>query len=199
MSMTAPQRRSPRRSKSARLSLAEQAAEVFARHGYRGTTSELLAEALGVVVDEMPARANLFAQVLDRVRTALVERWTVEPECSEDPEARLRQASQVFADVSASHAPECAALHRALVEPVDEEIATRLQGLADEAVAWLANVVRQGQQNGLVRRSLDPAAAAWHLIATALGFFAVAALRSPLDSLPQAIDCALNGILKTDV
>jgi TetR/AcrR family transcriptional regulator, transcriptional repressor for nem operon len=199
MSMTAPQRRSPRRSRSARPSVAEQAAEVFARHGYRGTTPELLAEALGLVADEMPSRADLFAQVLDRVRTTLVERWTAEPECSEDPETRLRQASQVFADVSASHASECAALHRALVEPVEEEIAASLQGLADEAVAWLANVVRQGQQNGLVRRSLDPAAAAWHLIATALGAVAVTALRAPLDSLPQALDCALNGILKTDV
>jgi AcrR family transcriptional regulator len=203
MSMTAPQRRSPRRSKSARPTLGEQAALLFARHGYRATTLDLLAETAGMAVVELPSRAALFAQVLERVRSAMIERWAAEAGVSEDPESRLRQVSRVFVEVSLSHSAEIAALHRALVEQPDEEIASALQGLVDEAVAWLANLMRQGQQSGLLRRSLDPAVGAWHLLYTALGLLAAAplnhAVRARLDYLSPAIDCALHGILKTDV
>jgi AcrR family transcriptional regulator len=203
MSMTAPQRRSPRRSKSAPPTLPEHAALLFARLGYRATTPDLLAEAAGVTVVDLPSRPALFVQILERVRAALVERWAADSGVAEDPESQLRLASQIFVEVALGYPAEIAALHRALVEQPDDEIATALQGLADEAVTWLANLMRQGQQSGLLRRSLDPAVGAWHLLYTALGLLAAAplnhAVRARLDYLSPAIDCALHGILKTDV
>jgi AcrR family transcriptional regulator len=203
MSMTASKRRRPRRPRSTAPSPVEVAARLYALHGYRATTPELLAEAAGVAVADMPDRAALFAQVLERVRSSVVASWVAEPAVADDPETRLRLAARIFIEVSLSHPTEVAALHRALVEQPDEEIAASLQSLADETVAWLADLMSQGQQIGLLRRSLDPTVGAWHLLYTALGLLAATPLnltvRARLDYLTPAIDCALHGLLKTDV
>ena len=85
----------------------------------------------------------------------------------------------------------------------DEEIAACLRSFYLENETLLAQVIAEGQQTGVFRRSLDPRIGAWELIRTALGYSLTLPLGIPLyqepDHLPHAIDCLLHCLLKTDV
>jgi hypothetical protein len=67
----------------------------------------------------------------------------------------------------------------------------------------LTGIIAEGQQTGVFRRSLDPRVGAWELIRSALGYTLTLPLGIPLDDetdyLPQAIECLLHCLLKTDV
>ena len=94
-------------------------------------------------------------------------------------------------------------MHRALVETDDEEIVALLRPFYLDSEALLAQVIGEGQQTGVFRRSLDPRVGAWELIRTALGYTLTLPLGMPLyaepDYLPRAIECLLHCLLKTDV
>jgi hypothetical protein len=94
-------------------------------------------------------------------------------------------------------------MHRTLVECADEEIAALLRSFYLDSEALLAQVIEEGQQSGVFRRPLDPRVGAWELIRTALGYTLTLPLNVPLyqesDYVPQAIDCLLHCLLKTDV
>ena len=72
-----------------------------------------------------------------------------------------------------------------------------------DSEALLSSIISEGQQAGVFRRSLDPRIGAWELIRGALGYTLILPLDIPLfaepDHLPRAIDCMLQGLLKTDV
>jgi hypothetical protein len=72
-----------------------------------------------------------------------------------------------------------------------------------DAETLLAELIAEGQQAGVFRRSLDPRVGAWEVIRTGLGYTLTLPLGVPLYQepgyLPQAIDCLLHCLLKTDV
>ena len=72
-----------------------------------------------------------------------------------------------------------------------------------DSEALLAQIISEGQQSGVFRRSLDPRVGAWELIRTALGYTLTLPLGVPLyaeaDYIPRAIECLLHCLLKTDV
>jgi len=78
-----------------------------------------------------------------------------------------------------------------------------LRGFYLDSEALLAGIIREGQQTGVFRRSLDPRVGAWELIRTALGYTLTLSLAVPLyqetDYYPKAVDCLLHCLLKTDV
>jgi hypothetical protein len=94
-------------------------------------------------------------------------------------------------------------MHRTLVETDDEEIVACLRAFYLDSEALLAQVIDEGQQSGVFRRSLDPRVGAWELIRTALGYTLTLPLGIPLyaepDYLARALECLLHGLLKTDV
>ena len=94
-------------------------------------------------------------------------------------------------------------MHRTLVESDDEEIVALLRAFYLDSETLLAQIIAEGQQSGVFRRSLDPRIGAWELIRTALGYTLTLPLSPPLyaepDYLPRAIECLLHCLLKTDV
>lgn len=213
--MTAPQ---PNRSVSSRggvrLSKAErkrqllaQAKRLFVTLGYHATTTKKIAEDAGitepVLYRHFESKKALFLEVLEEVREATLNRWHTETAALSDPLAKLHAIADMYLGSTRAHAVELRIMHRTLVECDDEEIVALLRSFYLDSEALLAQVISEGQQTGVFRRSLDPRVGAWELIRTALGYSLTLPLGVPLyadgDYLGKAIECMLHCLLKTDV
>jgi AcrR family transcriptional regulator len=209
--MTESQRR---RGTTARLSKAERkrqllncAKQLFVTLGYHATTMEKIATSASVtepvLYRHFDSKKALFLSVLQEVREATVQRWQLETAEQPDPLAKLHAIMDMYLGSTRDHAVELRIMHRALVETEDEEIRDLLQGFYLDSENLLSKLIAEGQQSGVFRRSLDPRIGAWQLIRTALGYTLTQPLAVPLmsaeDHLPQAIDCLLHCLLKTDV
>jgi AcrR family transcriptional regulator len=215
MPMSAPQRRRADTPKSGgRLRKADRkrqllahAKQLFVTLGYQDTTTEKIARAAGVsepvLYRHFESKKALFLEVLHEIREATLQRWHSETAGLADPLAKLHAITDMYLGTTRDHALEFRIMHRTLVETDDEEIVTFLRSFYLDSEALLAQVISEGQQSGVFRRSLDPRIGAWELIRTALGYTLTLPLGIPLyaepDYLTRALECLLHGLLKTDV
>ena len=187
--------------------LLEHAKELFVTLGFQNTTTQKIAEAAGVsepvLYQHFASKKALFLEVLAEIRAATINRWNEETADLTDPLAKLHAIADMYLDTTRAQAREFRIMHRTLVECADEEVAALLRGFYLESEELLTAVIRQGQQAGVFRRSLDPRIGAWELIRAALGHTLTLPLAIPLydepDYLPRAIECLLHCLLKTDV
>jgi AcrR family transcriptional regulator len=215
MPMSAPQRRHPETPKSSermrkadrKRQLLSQAKQLFVTLGYQATTTEKIARAAGVsepvLYRHFDSKKALFLEVLEEIRQATLHRWNHETAHLTDPLAKLHAIVDIYLGATREHALELRVMHRTLIESADEEIAACLRLFYLDSQDLLAQVIHEGQQTGVFRRSLDPRIGAWELIRTALGYSLTQPLGIPLyqepDYVPRAIECVLHGLLKTDV
>jgi AcrR family transcriptional regulator len=213
--MTAPQRRRAEAAKpSARLRKAERkrqllqhAKQLFVTLGYQDTTTEKIAGAAGVsepvLYRHFESKKALFLEVLHEVREATLTRWHAETARLADPLAKLHAVVELYLGSTREHALEFRIMHRTLVETDDGEIVSFLRTFYLDSEALLAQIIGEGQQSGVFRRSLDPRVGAWELIRSALAYTLTLPLGIPLyaeaDYLPRAVECLLHCLLKTDV
>ena len=213
--MSAPQRRRDEAPKpSERMRKAERkrqllghAKQLFVTLGYQDTTTEKIARAAGVsepvLYRHFESKKTLVLEVLQEIRQATLNRWHAETAHLADPLAKLHAIADMYLGTTREHALEFRVMHRSLIETGDEEIAAFLRSFYLDSEALLAQVIREGQQAGVFRRSLDPRVGAWELIRTALGYTLTLPLGIPLyqepDYIGKAIECLLHCLLKTDV
>ncbi len=149
------------------------------------------------------SKRALFLEVLEEVRAATLERWHDETSGLTDPLAKLHSIADMYLGSTRAHAVEFRIMHRTLVETDDEEIVALLRSFYLDSETLLARIIAEGQQTGVFRRSLDPRVGAWEMIRTALGYTLTLPLGIPLfaeeNYVPQAIDCLLHCLIKTDV
>lgn len=183
------------------------AKHLFVTLGYQNTTTEKIAGAAGVsepvLYRHFANKKMLFLEVLQEIREATLNRWLKETTALSDPLAKLHVIADIYLGTTREQALEFRILHRALLEIEDEEIVSVLRTFYLDSETFLTQIISEGQQTGVFRRSLDPRVGAWELIRTALGYTLTLPLNIPLyeqaDYLPQAIDCMLHCLLKTDV
>lgn len=213
--MSAPHRRraetpktAPRMRKADRKrQLLAHAKHLFVTLGYQDTTTEKIARAAGVsepvLYRHFESKKALFLEVLQEIRDATLNRWHAETADLADPMAKLHAIADMYLGTTREHALEFRVMHRTLIETDDEEIAAFLRSFYLDSEALLAQVIADGQQTGVFRRSLDPRVGAWELIRTALGYTLTLPLHIPLydepDYINRAIECLLQCLLKTDV
>jgi AcrR family transcriptional regulator len=213
--MTSPQRRrdvpsrsTPRLTKAERKrQLLAHAKNLFVTQGYQATTTEKIAQAAGVsepvLYRHFANKKALFLEVLEEIRAATLQRWNSETSGLTDPLAKLHAIADMYLGSTREHAVEYRIMHRTLVESDDEEIVALLRSFYLESEALLAKIIAEGQQAGVFRRSLDPRVGAWEMIRAALAYTLTQPLGIPLfaeaNYIPQAIDCLLHCLLKTDV
>ena len=89
------------------------------------------------------------------------------------------------------------------MESDDEEIQSFLRSFYLDIEALIAQIIAEGQQSGVFRRTLDPRVGAWEMIRSGLGYTLTQPLGIPLytesDYMNHAIECLLHCLLKTDV
>ena len=213
--MSAPERLRPNGPKpAARMRRADrkqqilaQAKQLFVTLGYQNTTTEKIARAAGVsepmLYRHFDSKKTLFLEVLHQIRDATVTRWQAASADIADPLAKIHAIVDSYLGSTREHALEYRIMHRSLVETDDEEILALLRAFYLDSEAILAQIIAEGQQAGVFRRSLDPRVGAWELIRTALGYTLTLPLRPPVyqesDYIARAIDCLLHCLLKTDV
>jgi AcrR family transcriptional regulator len=187
--------------------LLEHAKQLFVTLGYHDTTTEKIAGAAGVsepvLYRHFGSKKALFLEVLQEIREATLNRWHADTAGLTDPLAKLHAIADMYLGTTREHALEFRIMHQTLIETDDDEIAAFLRAFYLDSETLLAQVIHEGQQTGVFRRSLDPRVGAWELIRTALGYTLTMPLKIPLyeepDYLPRAIDCLLHCLLKTDV
>jgi AcrR family transcriptional regulator len=183
------------------------AKQLFVTLGYQNTTTEKIARSAGVsepvLYRHFPSKKALFLEVLHQIREATLDRWHTDTAGVTDPLAKLHAITDMYLGTTREHALEFRIMHRTLIETDDEEIAAFLRAFYLDSEALLAQIIAEGQQSGVFRRTLDPRVGAWELIRTALGYTLTLPLGIPLyqepDYLPRAIECLLQCLLKTDV
>lgn len=213
--MSAPQRRRLETTKTRermrkadrKRQLLAHAKQLFVTLGFQHTTTEKIAHAAGVtepvLYRHFENKKSLFLEVLQEVREATLNRWKSETAHSTDPLMKLHAIADMYLGTTREHALEFRIMHRTLIECDDPEIAALLRSFYLDSESLLAQVITEGQQTGVFRRSLDARVGAWELIRTALGYTLTLSLDIPLyqepDYLPRAIECLLHCLLKTDV
>src|SRR5712691_8011517 len=173
--LTATARTSPRMRKADRKrQLVEQAKQLFVTLGYQETTTEKIARAAGVsepvLYRHFESKKALFLEVLREIREATLTRWHTATALLSDPLAKLHAIIDMYLGTTREHALEFRIMHRTLIETNDEEIAAFLRSFYLDSQNLLAQVISDGQQTGVFRRSLDPRDGAWEIIRTALGY-----------------------------
>jgi AcrR family transcriptional regulator len=203
---TAPVRPRMRKTERRKQLLAH-AKQLFTTLGYQDTTTDKIARAAGVsepvLYRHFESKKALFLAVLQEIREATLQRYKQETTDLTDPLAKLHRIVDLYLGSAREHAREFRIMHRTLVETDDPEIAAFLREFYLDNESLLAQIVQDGQQAGVFRRSLDPRVGAWELIRTALAYTLTLPLGIPIydepDYLPKAIDCLLHCLLKTDV
>lgn len=167
--MSAPQRRRVEASKNVprmrkadrKRQLLAQAKHLFVTLGYQNTTTEKIARAAGVsepvLYRHFESKKALFLEVLREIREATLMRWHTHTAQVTDPLTKLHAIINMYLGTTREHAVEFRIIHRTLIETNDEEIAAFLRLFYLDSQNLLAQVISDGQQTGVFRRSLDPA------------------------------------------
>src|SRR5712692_10560735 len=202
--LTATARTSPRMRKADRKrQLLEHAKQLFVTLGYQNTTTEKIAGAAGVsepvLYRHFESKKALFLEVLQEIRQATLDRWQAGTAGVADPLAKLHAIMDRYLGSTREHALEFRVMHRTLMETEDAEIVALLRSFYLDSEELLAQIIAEGQQTGVFRRSLDPRVGAWELIRSALGYTLTLPLDVPLygepDYLQRAIECLLHCLL----
>ena len=198
----------------ARLSRAERrrqvlthAKQLFATLGYDAVSIEQIASAAGVAEavlrKHFQTKLAVFEELVQEIREATLSRWQTGTAELADPLAKLHAVADLYLDCIRDHTVELRILHRALVECADQEVLSLLRSFYVASESFLAQIIAEGQQSGVFRRSLDPRVGAWELIRAGLGYTLTLPLDLPLyqeaDYVARAMECLLHCLLKTDV
>ena len=192
-----------RRRADRKRQLLAQAKQLFVTLGYQHTTTEKIAQAAGVtepvLYRHFPSKKALFLEVLQEIRQATLHRWEDQTKSVAHPLEKLHAVVELFLGSTREQALEIRIMHRTLVEMDDAEIAACLRAFYLDSEKFLAQILREGQEAGLIRKEFDARVGAWELIRTALGYTLTQPLAIPLyeDETYQqkAIDCLLHGML----
>ncbi len=190
-----------------RRQLLETAQQLFAAQGYQATTTEQVAAAAGVsetvLHRHFESKKDLLLAVLRGLREAILDRWRSAAAGHEEPLAKLHAIAELCLDRGDEHALGLRLAHRAVFEIVDPDVVTELRGFYLDCESLLAQIIAEGQQAGVFRRTVEPRVGAWEVLRSAAGYTLTLPLDIPLyeepDYLPRAIECLIHCLLKTDV
>ncbi len=193
----------PSRMKAAarRLQILDTAARCFAEHGYRGTTTALLARESGI---SEPILYRHFANKRD-LFIALIE------SVGEEVFANLRDAVR---DIVSPYEQLKAVLHRnpatsdplgrhvyrilfhASTEFAESEIQGAIREHYQRYLQFLAQIVRRGQQAGEIRDDVSAEMLAWQIFHAGVGFAMVRVLNMPGHGTPEFVGATVGLILE---
>jgi AcrR family transcriptional regulator len=184
--------------------LLAQAKQLFLTLGYHATTTEKIAKAAGVtepvLYQHFDDKKALFLAVLRDIRVMTLQHWQAEMAGHTDPRAKLQAVARTYLEATRDHALEFRALHRLLVETQDADTAAFLRSFYLDCETLLAQVIVEGQQDGVFRAGLDPRVGAWELIRSGLAYTLMLPLGIPLYEEPdyahRAIDWLLECLLR---
>ncbi|MHC4948742.1 MAG: TetR/AcrR family transcriptional regulator [Planctomycetota bacterium] len=171
------------RAEERRRQLLEVAADLFARRGYRGTTTAELARAAGIsepiLYRHFENKLDLFVTLLDEVGREVIEAWKKAMEGVDDPVERLRV---LLAGNPATH-ERGQGVYRVIFQAMtdleqDPAIAAALRRHLGMLHRFVADQLRSLQGIGVVRDDEGAGPLAWVLVDVAIGHGMISPLRA---------------------
>ncbi len=151
------------------------AADMFARHGYHGTTTSRLAEAAGItepiLYRHFESKHDLFITLVNEVSEEVIAAWRGSLEGVTEAGQRLRI---LLAGNPATHARGRGiyrVIFRAMTETESDPLVARaLRRHVQRLHGFVVGEVQALQRDGAVRTDQDPAEIAWLLVNLAVGY-----------------------------
>ncbi|MBI4578195.1 MAG: TetR/AcrR family transcriptional regulator [Planctomycetes bacterium] len=164
--------------------LLESAAQCFARHGYRGTTTAMIAAEAGVtepiIYRHFKNKHDLFIALIDAVGERVFKNWEKATAAARTPLEKLR--TMMYANPATSD-PTTASVYQLLfhasTEIAEPAIQQAIRDHYERYVKALASIMQQAQKAGELRRDVPPEWLAWQIIHAAVGFAMVRPLKIP--------------------
>lgn len=198
------------RSNNRREDIVKAAAETFYRKGYDATTTQDIAEEVGMLKGSLyyyiTAKEDLLFEIIDGVHTALAKNLDVVSAMNSDPLARLYTMVRLNVVVNAENLLNSAVFFRDFGSLTGRR-RNRILALRDQGDQMVRELIQEGKVDGTIRPDVDPKVAAtaintmcnalyhWYrpegeltpdALATAYADFAVAGLVTSLDHLEAA-------------
>ena len=167
-----------------RRQLLESAARCFAKHGYRGTTTAMIAAEAGIsepiIYRHFKNKQTLFIALIEKVADEVFENWQKLTRNVKGPLDRLRLL--MFQNPATSD-PNTARVYRVLfhasTETADPVIQKAICRHYERYVKSLASLISEARQAGQIRDDLPAEWLAWQIIHAAVGFAMVRPLSIP--------------------
>ena len=168
-------RTTPRlRAADRRRQLLKVAADLFARHGFRGTTTAELAKSAGVsepiLYRHFISKLDLFVTLIDEIGVEVIDRWKDALERLSDPMDRLG----VLLGESPGKHPRVPNQYRIILQAITESgndpaIVSAVRRQTSRLHSFVVTELRNLQVRNAVRDDEPAAALAWLIIEIALG------------------------------
>ena len=157
-----------------RRQLLEVAADLFARHGFRGTTTAELTKSAGVsepiLYRHFISKLDLFVTLIDEIGVEVIDRWKDALERLSDPMDRLG----VLLGESPGKHPRVPSQYRIILQAITESgndpaIVSAVRRQTSRLHSFVVTELRNLQVRNAVRDDEPAAAMAWLIIEIALG------------------------------
>ena len=175
-----------------RKQLLDSAARCFAEHGYRGTTTAMIAAEAGIsepiIYRHFKNKQALFIALMEMVADEVFQNWQKLSRSVRSPVDKLRML--MFQNPATSD-PNTARVYRVLFHAstvtAEPEIQKAISRHYERYVKSLASIMSEAQKSGQIRDDLPAEWLAWQIIHAAVGFAMVRPLNIPSHaSLPFA-------------
>jgi AcrR family transcriptional regulator len=141
------------------------AAEIFAKRGYRNTSTAAIAAAVGVgeptLYRYFPSKRALYLAVLDRSADAQIAVWRKIAESSPTPMEGLRAAGRWYFLQMVEKPQPLLLRARAIIESVDEEVAKHVRERFLATFEFIKGLYDRAQASGVIDPRADTASYAW--------------------------------------
>lgn len=167
-----------------RKQLLESAARCFATHGYRGTTTAMIATEAGIsepiIYRHFKSKEALFIALIEMVADEVFENWQKLTRNVRNPLDKLRML--MFQNPATSD-PNTARVYRVLFHASTQTAEPAIQKAIcrhyERYVKALASIISEAQKTGHIRDDLPADWLAWQIIHAAVGFAMVRPLNIP--------------------
>lgn len=162
----------------------ESAARCFAQHGYRGTTTAMIAAEAGVsepiIYRHFRNKHDLFIALIEEVGDRVFNNWEEASALAKTP---LEKLQTLMYSNPATTDPWTAGVYQLLfhasTEISEPDIQQAIRDHYERYVRSLASIMKEAQDAGQIRRDVPPEWLAWQIIHAAVGFAMVRPLRIP--------------------
>jgi TetR/AcrR family transcriptional regulator len=157
------------------------AIRALARSNYRTTSIAEIAHEAGItepaVYRYFPTKKALFIAIIQDVGRRILEIWQSIVEDAELPSEALGKISLDYYERAITRKGDLKVLFQALAEVDDKEIRQALRDQFSGYVNLLTKIYLEGQEGGLIRKDIDPHAAAWGFLSVGFTLNLVGLLR----------------------
>jgi len=169
-----------------RNAIVDASMDLFARRGYHGTSVAQIAQATGLTKGALywyfKGKEDLFLTVLDRIRTRWRDEIISRVEASEGVRDKLEQLFEATSEMVAS-TDNPYSMHLFLVaagaQPEMTDFEDAIRSTYAEYMKLIAETIRNGQEDGEIKKDIDAESAALGIIGCLEGIVLQARLHPP--------------------